>query len=165
MAGLIYPGINRLDYDFEHTGGYFPVHIESNNDPKTAAWLEKVINILPVAPRPAGYSPFGPEDNFEPEWIRRLGQSGRDCFSAICERDTSALGAAMNECMSCWEAILPRTVRHPALTLDLMQLLQYYQEHYAGAMYSGCGGGYLFVVSEQPVPGSFQIKIRLCAIN
>jgi hypothetical protein len=28
-------------------------------------------------------------------------------------------------------------------------------------MYSGCGGGYLTVVSSQPVPGSFQVRIRI----
>jgi hypothetical protein len=41
-----------------------------------------------------------------------------------------------------------------------MALLAYYQSHYAGAMYSGCGGGYLFVVTEEEVPGSFQVKVR-----
>ncbi len=40
MAGLIYPGVNRLDYDFNYEGGYFPVHVESNNDPQVAHWLE-----------------------------------------------------------------------------------------------------------------------------
>jgi hypothetical protein len=160
MAGLIYPGINRLDYDFGHTGGIFPVKIASNTDPQTAAWLESVIHILPVAPRPAGYNPFG-ENNLDPDWVRRLGQSGQACYSAIGLRDSRALGEALNECMRCWEAILPRTVRHPALTLDLMALLAFYQTRYAGAMYSGCGGGYLYIISEQPVPGSFQVRIRL----
>ena len=28
MAGILYPGVNRLDYDFNHESGYFPVHIE-----------------------------------------------------------------------------------------------------------------------------------------
>src|ERR1017187_5654943 len=32
MAGLIIPGITRLDYNFTCEGGYFPAHIESNND-------------------------------------------------------------------------------------------------------------------------------------
>jgi hypothetical protein len=32
MAGLVYPGINRFDYDFAVEGGYFPCHVESNND-------------------------------------------------------------------------------------------------------------------------------------
>jgi hypothetical protein len=27
-------------------------------------------------------------------------------------------------------------------------------------MYSGCGGGYLFVLSEAPVPGAFHVKVR-----
>ena len=29
-----------------------------------------------------------------------------------------------------------------------MPILQAYQKQYLGAMYSGCGGGYLIVVSE-----------------
>jgi len=29
MLGLIYPGVNRLDYDYDHEGGTFPVHVES----------------------------------------------------------------------------------------------------------------------------------------
>jgi hypothetical protein len=160
MAGLIYPGINRLDYDFNHTGGYFPAHVESNTDPQTVSWLESIIHILAVAPRPAGYSPFGGE-NLDPEWIRRLGQSGHDCYAAICARDIAALGASLNECMRCWETILPNTVHHPSLTLDLMELLSYYQSRYPGAMYSGCGGGYLYVVSEQPIPGAFHAHLRM----
>ena len=28
-------------------------------------------------------------------------------------------------------------------------------------MYSGCGGGYLYVVSEEPVPGAFHVKVRI----
>ena len=161
MAGLIYPGINRLDYDFNYTGGYFPAHVESNNDPQVAAWLESVIHVLPVAQRPPGYNPFGPNDNLDAEWIRRLGQSGHACYQAICEQDLAGLGASFNECMVCWETILPRTVRHPLITFDLMELLAYYQMHYAGAMYSGCGGGYLYVVSEEPVPGAFKVRVRL----
>jgi hypothetical protein len=42
-----------------------------------------------------------------------------------------------------------------------MALLGYYQSRYPGAMYSGSGGGYIYVVSEEPVPGGLQVKIRL----
>lgn len=160
MAGIIYPGINRLDYDASFEGGYFPVHVESNNDPDLAAWLEEVIHILPVAQRPDGYSPLGIK-NLDPDWICRLGRSGRDCYQAILFKDLTGLGKAMNECMRCWEVILPHTVHHPALKVDLLELLTYYQDRYAGAMYSGCGGGYLFVVSDEPVPGATHAKIRV----
>jgi hypothetical protein len=38
---------------------------------------------------------------------------------------------------------------------------QLVRELYAGAMYSGGGGGYLYVVSETPVPGSFGVKVKV----
>jgi hypothetical protein len=160
MIGLIYPGVNRLDFDFSHEGGIFPKHIESNNDPAIARWLEEVIHMIPILPRPDGYNPLI-EKRLDKEWIRRLGQTGKDCFDAILARNADALGASMNECMKCWETILPATVRHPVITLDLAAILKHYQANYCGAMYSGCGGGYLYVVSAKPVPGSFKVKVRI----
>jgi len=159
MIGLIYPGVNRLDYDFADNGGVFPSHIESINSPRIARWLERVIHVLPVAPRPDGYHPLGEKD-LDPKCIARLGQSGKDCFDAIRRRDADALGASLNECMRCWEALLPHTVRHPTINVDLKALLRVYQSQYPGAMYSGCGGGYLLIVSPKPVPGGFQVKVR-----
>jgi hypothetical protein len=160
MIGLIYPGINRLDFDCGIHGGVFPAHIESLNDATVAHWLERVLHILPVAQRPEGYGPLGIK-NLAPDWIHRLGQTGCDCFQAIRLMDAQALGRSFNECMQCWEIILPHTLRHPTLTVDLPPLLRFYQSRYPGAMFSGCGGGYLFVVSEKPVPGAFNIKVRL----
>ena len=160
MIGLIYPGISRLDYDHASSGGVFPSKIESLNDRKVARWLEKVLYMLPIEPRPEGYSPMG-RKNLQPEWIGRLGRTGKECFEAIRRMDLAALGASMDQCMICWERILPQTVKHPALKVDLKPILHAYQSKYPGAMYSGCGGGYLLVVSERPVPGGFQIQVRL----
>ena len=61
-------------------------------------------------PRPGVDSPAGPVGQ---GLLRRHRRAG-------CLR---GLGASMNECMRCWEAILPHTVRHPTLTVDLMGLL------------------------------------------
>jgi hypothetical protein len=160
MIGLVYPGVNRLDYDYNVHGGVFPSHIESCNSPKVARWLEKVLHLIPVEPRPEGYNPLGVK-NLDPPWVARLGQSGSDCYSAIVNRDPKALGAALNLNMKCWETLLPHVVRHPLLRVDLMPLLKAYQRQHLGAMYSGCGGGYLIVVSEKPVPGAFQVNVRI----
>ncbi|MCC6355820.1 MAG: hypothetical protein IT577_18180 [Verrucomicrobiae bacterium] len=164
MIGLLYPGINRLDYDFAHEGGYFPRHIETCVDPGVAGWLGRVLHVVPVAPRPPGYSPLG-DKRLDPEWVRRLGQTGKDCYAAILARDAGALGASLNACMVCWEALLPHTVRHETLELDIVALLRLYQDRYPGAMYSGCGGGYLFVVADEPVPGAFKVRVRLAAAH
>ncbi len=159
MIGLVYPGVNRLDYDIQVEGGYFPSHIETNTDEEVATWLSDLLYVLPVAQRPEGYNPLG-RQNLDPQWIAKLGQTGQACFDAIVGRDAQGLGASFNDCMRCWEAILPDVVDHPTLTVDLRQVLKVYQAGYPGAMYSGCGGGYLYVVSEEPVPGGFQVKVK-----
>ena len=160
MIGLIYPGVSRLDYDADVEGGYFPAHIESNCDPGVAAWIGRAVHLIPVNQRPAGYNPLGIR-NLNPEWIAKLGQTGRDCFTAILAKDVHQLGAAMNQCMTCWETILPHTVQHPAIHTDLKAILAWAQARYPGAMYSGCGGGYLIVASERAVTGALQIKVRI----
>jgi hypothetical protein len=160
MIGLVYPGVNRLDYDFKVHGGVFPSHVESCNEVKVARWLEKVLHLLPVEPRPEGYSPLGLR-TLTPKWVECLGQSGQACYDAILKRDSNALGASLNLNMQCWEMLLPHIVRHPSLRVDLMPLLEAYQQEYLGAMYSGCGGGYLIVVSDAPVPGALQVDVRV----
>jgi hypothetical protein len=160
MIGLIYPGVNRLDYDYKIQGGVFPSHIESCNRPKVARWLSRVLHLIAIEPRPEGYSPLGVK-NMEPKWVARMGQSGKDCYDAIVRRDAKKLGAAFNLNMKCWETLLPHVVRHPLIRVDLMGLLKAYQQDFLGAMYSGCGGGYLIVVSEKPVPGAFQVNVRV----
>ena len=44
--------------------------IESLNDARTARWLERVLHLLPIEPRPEGYSPLG-EKNLDPRWVAR----------------------------------------------------------------------------------------------
>ena len=160
MIGLVYPGVSRLDYDFNVHGGVFPSHIESCHSPRVAQWLGKVLHLIPVGPRPENYNPLG-KKNLDPKWVARLSQSGKDCFDAIVKMEAKALGASLNLNMKCWETLLPHTVRHPLLQVDLMPLLKAYQRQYLGAMYSGCGGGYLIVVSHEPVPGAFQVNVRI----
>lgn len=160
MIGLIYPGVNRLDYDFKVHGGVFTSHIESCTSPRVAKWLSKILHLIPIEPRPDGYSPLGVK-NLKPSWVAELGQSGRDCYDAIVNRDVQKLGAALNLNMSCWVKLLPQVVRHPALRVDLMKILKAYQAQYPGAMYSGCGGGYLIIASEAPVPGAFKVNVRI----
>jgi hypothetical protein len=92
--------------------------------------------------------------------VKRLGDSGRDCYDAILARDLRSLQASMGECMLAWEALLPATLHHPSVTVDLMAVMDFYRKEYGGAMYSGCGGGYLFVASDRPVPGSIAYRVR-----
>ena len=160
MIGLIYPGVSRLDYSVAIEGGRFPMHIESNCDPEVAKWVGSTLHLVPINQRLPGYNPLGIK-NLDSRWIRELGESGKECFEAITKMDVRRLGASMNHCMKCWETILPHTVEHPTIDLDLKAILACFQSQYPGAMYSGCGGGYMIVASEQAVPGSLQITVHI----
>jgi len=164
MIGLIYPGVNRLDYDYAANGGIFPTHIESLTSARRARWLERVLHLLPIEPRPLGYNPLAVK-RLEPKWVARLGRSGMNCFDAIERMDVYALGAALNETMRCWENLLPHVLAHPLIKIDLKAILRIYQRRFPGAMLSGCGGGYLIVVSREPVPGAFKVNVRTAATN
>ncbi len=160
MIGLIYPGISRLDYDAAREGGVFPARVESLWDPEIAHWVNRVLHLVPINQRPLGYNPLGIQ-NLDPNWIRELGESGKECFEGIRTMNPRRLGASMNHSMTCWEAILPHTVAHPTITVDLKAILAWFQARYPGAMYSGCGGGYMIVVSEEFVPGALPLKVRI----
>jgi hypothetical protein len=160
MCGLIYPGISRLDYDASVEDGWFPAHVESTCDPVVASWLERVIHLVPVAQRPPGYAPLGTR-RLDPDWIARLGASGRACYDAIVAMDLPALGESLNECSRAWDALLPNIYVHPTIAMDLRGLLAAYASEHPGAMYSGCGGGYLVVASEDEPAGSGRIGVRI----
>jgi hypothetical protein len=159
MVGLVYPGVTRIDYDFRCEGGVFPSHVESNTDARVAEWVQGVIRVLPVAQRPPGYSPLEVM-NMDPAWVKRLGDCGRACFDSIVSRELQGLQESMNECMAAWAALLPSTVKHRTVTVDLEAILRHYQREYGGAMYSGCGGGYLFIATDREVPGSFSVRVQ-----
>jgi hypothetical protein len=152
--------VSRLDYAADYQGGIFPARIESSRDPRVARWLEEHVSMVPVTQRADGYNPLLTR-NLEPAWIRRLGRSGKDCYDSILAMDLDGFGRSLNECMLCWETILPATVRHPSIPVDLAGILAYYQGISSGAMYSGCGGGYLYVASRDPVAGGMRVKVRV----
>lgn len=159
MCGLVYPGISRLDYDVAVDGGWFPAAVTSTSDPEVVAWLERVIHLVPVMQRPPGYGPLGIK-RLDPAWIARLSASGRACFDAITAMDVAALGESLNECSRAWDALLPQVFVHPTISVDLKALLATYAAEYAGAMMSGCGGGYVIVASETAPPGSSRVVVR-----
>ena len=86
MIGLVYPGINRLDYDFKIARRRFSRRTSNPaTNAKVARWLESVLAFDCRSSRGRdGYSPLGVK-NLEPKWVARLGQSGKDCFDAIVE--------------------------------------------------------------------------------
>lgn len=150
--GLLLPGVNRLIYN----GGYWPEKIQSSVDEDICDWLTSVIHLVPLKPRPDGYDPLI-EKHLEKKLVRELGEAGDKCWESIIRKDIIGLGKSMSDTLISWKKILPLTVPD-----DIMKEIENkYFPNYPGAITSGCGGGYVIVVSEKEVPGAIRIKVRL----
>jgi hypothetical protein len=160
--GSVYPGATLLHYDFRHHNGVLPKTVTNTVNQRVARWFERNFWIVDcVGPRPEGYNPFDGGRFLTRKVVERLGRSGRDCFAALKNRDVDALGASFNECSAAWKQMLPAIFEHPTIDVPVMRKLRHYQRRYAGAMPSGCGVGYIYVASSEPVEGGFQVKVNL----
>lgn len=154
-AGIVYQNINMLTY------GQNEIYPSVTNESRAnrVAWLESILWLLPINQRPPGYSPFDGPVNYDPLVVQQLGQSGQECFEAIQNMDIVALGASFSKTMTNWLGLFPQMFSHPDLQDDLLDILADYASEYPGAMYSGCGGGYLYILSHSSVPGASKIRI------
>lgn len=149
--GLLMPGVNRLHYN----GGYWPDYIQSSVDKEICDWLTHVIHLIPLKPRPDGYDPLK-EMHLEKHFIRDLGDAGDRCWDSILKKDIIGLGKAMTDTLISWKKILPLTVPDDVMA----EMETNYFSKYPGAITSGCGGGYVIVVSDNHVQGAVKIKVR-----
>ena len=149
--GLVFPGINRLHYN----GGYWPERIDSNLDPELGQWLESVIHLVPLSPRPEGYDPLQ-EKNLDPTTVQTLAAAGDLCWESILSKDIAGLGRALTETAVGWRKILPYTI-----DVETLALVRGHSEKHAGCCPSGCGGGYLIVVSDESQVAADELRIRV----
>lgn len=146
--GLVYPGLSRLDYD----GGFWPTRIINCVDPETLSWLEKVVHMVPIEPRPDNYDPLV-EKHLSIDSIKPLAEASSLCWEAIKHRDVEKLGMSLTGTWKAWREILPNTVPD-----HLIPIIEGYGT-YPGCSLSGCGGGYALIISEEPVEGEVPISV------
>ena len=144
--GIVYPGIKRLDYN----GEYWPEKITYTTETHISDWLEEVIHLIPLWPRPYGYDPLK-DFNSDLNVIKNLGRSGNICWESINEMDVSDLQFSLELCMDCWRKMLPR-VTNDEIEAKL--------EEYPGLLTGAGGGGYIICASDEPILGALKIKVR-----
>jgi len=146
--GLTLPGANRLYYHGEH----WPERIESTTAPDVCDWLEQSITLVELSERPPGYDPLA-RQNITTKSVARLGKAGDRCWEAILAKDIRRLGEAVTETHKAWGEILPLTTSD-----DIEAEMAKYPCY--GRITSGSGGGYLVLITDEPIPNSFRIKVR-----
>lgn len=149
--GIVFPGLNRLDY----SGQYWPEKITSQHNENVLAWIEHHLYLVPLGPRPANFDVFAGQD-IGPVKVRRLAAAADGCWQAIQKMDLQEFGRQFRASYEAQIAMFPHMT-----TPAIKEMIQAYGEKSLGWKLSGAGGGgYLVLVSQEPVAGAMQLKIR-----
>jgi cytidyltransferase-like protein len=149
--GIVFPGLNRLDY----SGQYWPEKITSQHNENVLAWIEHHLYLVTLGPRPANFDVFAGQD-IGPVKVRRLAAAADGCWQAIQKMDLQEFGRQFRASYEAQIAMFPHMT-----TPAIKEMIQAYGEKSLGWKLSGAGGGgYLVLVSQEPVAGAMQLKIR-----
>jgi hypothetical protein len=149
--GIVMPGLNKLDY----RGNYWPTNITTVGDEDILRWLESHLYLVTLGPRTGSYTVVS-NTKVDEEGARRLALAAEQCWDAILAKDPVAFGRHFRESFETQIAMFPNMADD-----SIFKAIEHYRDNALGWKLSGAGGGgYLILVSQNPVPGAFQIRIR-----
>ena len=154
--GICMPGLVRHYYD----NRFWPLKIESCQDPAVLDWLEEHLCMIPMEPRRPGCSVVEGKD-ITKEKVEALAAAASDCWEAILRRDLDGFAAAYRASFEAQVAMFPAMIQG---------CVQEYIDKYsampgvlAWKMPGAGGGGYLALVCsgrESFPEGAIELKIR-----
>ncbi len=149
--GIVFLGLNKMTYN----GKYWPESIESVNDDKILDFIEKHLHFLPLSPRQYDYDVLA-DTNINKENAKALAEATDKTWESIMKTDAVSFGNNFRESFEAQIKMFPNMVND-----EVVKTIEYVKGNALGWKLSGAGGGgYLVLVSENSIPGTFQIMIR-----
>jgi len=149
--GIVFPGLNRLDY----RGTYWPEKITPVTDEKILSWIEQSLFLIPLGQRQADFNVLKGRKITGPG-ARALAAAADGCWHSILEMNLPQFGRHMRASFEAQVSLFPQ------MTNDAVEaMIRQYAGKAMGWKLSGAGGGgYLVLVSHEPIPGAIRLKIR-----
>lgn len=149
--GICMPGLVRHYYDNE----FWPKKFESIHDESTLNWLERHISMVLLWPREPGLDLLK-ETEINKENVKALAFAATEVWQAISERDLDKFAKGF---LKSFDA---QTTMFPTMLNDKVnaEIANYKDKALAWKLAGAGGGGYLILVSEEPLEGTMPIKIR-----
>jgi cytidyltransferase-like protein len=150
--GIVFPGVNKLDYE---KAQYWPRKITAVTDEAVLDWLEKRLWFINLSPRQGDFNVLDHTDITVPK-AKALADAATGVWDAISSRDIRSFGESFRASFEAQTAMFPLMVND-----QIMEIIDKYKDQALGWKISGAGGGgYLVLVSEEPVRNALQISIR-----
>ena len=149
--GIVCPGLTYFYYD----GKYWPERFLSSQDEPTLQFIQRAINLVPLGPRSYDYHVLQ-NTHIDTPGAKALAQATDQCWEAILKHDLAAFGQSVRASFEAQIAMFPNMM-NPMVA----DLIAEYRHRALGWKLSGAGGGgYLILISEQPIPDAIHVIIR-----
>ncbi|MGB0385944.1 MAG: hypothetical protein ACPGWR_14080 [Ardenticatenaceae bacterium] len=149
--GLVYPGLVKATY----AGEYWPQSIDHILDEATLKFVEELIYLVPIEPRPADYSVLK-DSTISKKTVKNLAAASEACWRAILAQDVHAFGHSVTASYHALVAIFPHMSN-----AKIVDVIEQYRDQALGWKVSGAGGGgYLLLVSQKPIEHAIRVVAR-----
>lgn len=149
--GIVYPGLAKSHY----RGTYWPTKIERILDENTLQFVESSFYLINLGPRHAEYDVLD-NTQIDREKARALSDATEACWEAIEKHDIHAFGESFKASFEAQIAMFPRMMNE-----SVAHLIEQYRDTALGWKLSGAGGGgYLILISDEPIPNSIKVVAR-----
>jgi len=149
--GICMPGLVRHYYD----NAYWPKKFESVYDEEILGWLEQHIYMVLLWPRVKDLDLLK-ETYINTENVKQLADASNRAWEAILKKDLSKFAEAFLDSFHSQIQMFPAMVN-----TEVQKAIDEYKDGALAWKLAGAGGGgYLILVSEQPVKDAMRIKVR-----
>jgi cytidyltransferase-like protein len=149
--GIVFPGLAKAHYNSE----YWPTAIDHVTDERALRFVEDALYLVTLGPRQANFDVLA-NTRITAEGARALAVATDGCWQAILRRDIDRFGRFFRESFEAQIAMFPNMV-----TDTVRELIDQYRDLALGWKLSGAGGGgYLILVSEEPIQNAVRIVAR-----
>jgi hypothetical protein len=150
--GIVFPGLNRLDYG---RGEYWPSKITTVDDAEILDWIEQRLWFITLPPREGNFNVLD-KTLVSASGAEALAKAADEVWAAVLAKDTAGFGRAFRASFEAQVAMFPLMK-----STTVRDTIEIYKEKALGWKLAGAGGGgYLVLVSEEPVENAVRIRIR-----
>ena len=151
--GISMPGINRFYYD---KGKYWPSKFETISDLETINWLEDRLYMVTLWPRASDFVVLE-NTNISTENVKQLTDAAEMAWNGLLERDINLFSKGFSASFASQVNMFPKMMND-----KIAKVIDNYRDKAISWKLSGAGGGgYLILISEEVIPNTIKIKIRI----